>query len=586
MSLVVACPHCQMKHAATPELAGKMIRCTRCQGIFMAGGIVRRPAATPGSSPQAPAEPPPIPLGIPLRTRPDEPPPERAAPATSRPPLFQEEPRRRRLLPGILAVVLVGVLVAGGGVLWYWTTRAKPGSTAGGPAVPESHDQDGGQVAARPGPDESKASRAGHAGEEPRPGGPAADPIGPREEAVEPGTPKFKVEFPKPKVGVEFPKDEAAERPAVKVGSPGSPEAKAPGSPPAPARPKETAEPKPEEDRPKARPAERAPPSRPSSASGSLTADVLHKVKNATVLVRVVQASGQVASGSGFFGGEQGLILTNAHVVGMLKANSRPPLEVAVVLNSGEKNERTFKARLAGLDRNADLAILRVTGKDLPSPLEVKSAERLQETQELYIFGFPFGESLGKNITVSKSSVSSLRRDPDNGRLDKVQVNGGMHPGNSGGPVVDPDGNVVGVAVSGIVGTQINFAIPGDFVAGILKGYVPGTIELGQPTMRGGRAYLPVTIAVMDPLKRVREVSVEVWIGKGKPGDRRPPSDSAPEKKPGDGTRTRVELEYKDQTAHGEVALPALTPGKVYWLQPQWINGDSETHWACARVLH
>ena len=45
----------------------------------------------------------------------------------------------------------------------------------------------------------------------------------------------------------------------------------------------------------------------------------------------------------------------------------------------------------------------------------------------------------------------------DDGLLSKVQVNGGMQPGNSGGPVVDPHGNVIGVAVSIIEGTQINF---------------------------------------------------------------------------------------------------------------------------------
>jgi S1-C subfamily serine protease len=65
------------------------------------------------------------------------------------------------------------------------------------------------------------------------------------------------------------------------------------------------------------------------------------------------------------------------------------------------------------------------------------------------VFGFPFGKQLGKNITVSKTSVSSLRKKP-NGTLQDIQVNGGMHPGNSGGPVVDAMGQVVGVATLGV----------------------------------------------------------------------------------------------------------------------------------------
>ena len=52
----------------------------------------------------------------------------------------------------------------------------------------------------------------------------------------------------------------------------------------------------------------------------------------------------------------------------------------------------------------------------------------------------------------------------------QVQVNGGMHPGNSGGPVTDARGDVVGVSVAVIRGTQINFAIPGDFVRQVLDG--------------------------------------------------------------------------------------------------------------------
>src|SRR5947208_1604732 len=79
--------------------------------------------------------------------------------------------------------------------------------------------------------------------------------------------------------------------------------------------------------------------------------------------------------------------------------------------------------------------------------------EELKETQTVYVFGFPFGESLGKNITVSTTSVSSLRKNEFD-RVSKIQVNGGMNPGNSGGPVIDATGRVVGVAVSGILGTS------------------------------------------------------------------------------------------------------------------------------------
>jgi len=178
---------------------------------------------------------------------------------------------------------------------------------------------------------------------------------------------------------------------------------------------------------------------------------------------------GSVSQGSGFFAVEKGIVLTNAHVLGMLKPDARLPQRVQVVCDSGEPSERTFAAEVLGVDRSSDLAVLRVPGDDLPDPLEVKSARNLAELQKVFVFGFPFGEQLGKNITISESSVSSLRKEPGTDIIQKVQVNGGMQPGNSGGPVVDTRGHVVGVAVSIIQGTQINFAIPGEDVHGFLR---------------------------------------------------------------------------------------------------------------------
>lgn len=132
---------------------------------------------------------------------------------------------------------------------------------------------------------------------------------------------------------------------------------------------------------------------------------------------------------------------------------------------------------------NTDLAVLRVEGADLPPPLEVVPADDLLETQAAYVFGFPFGSSLGRAITLNTSSVSSLRRN-NAGVLQRVQVNGGMNPGNSGGPVVDGQGRVVGVAVSGIGRTPIKFAVPSEAVREMLAGRVH-EITIGHPYKAG-----------------------------------------------------------------------------------------------------
>ncbi len=206
----------------------------------------------------------------------------------------------------------------------------------------------------------------------------------------------------------------------------------------------------------------------PGPIPGEIAADVVQKVKQSTAFLRVRMPLGE-SQGSGFFALEQGILVTNAHVVGM-KRGGLPPRSVEVVVRSGEAGEAKLTGILLGVDRDNDLAVLRVEGDPsrLPPPLPVASAAGLMETQNVYIFGFPFGAQLGKNITVSKSAISSLRRGGD-GVLKQVQVNGGMHPGNSGGPVTDTRGVVIGVSVAGIEGTQINFAVPGDFVRPLVE---------------------------------------------------------------------------------------------------------------------
>jgi S1-C subfamily serine protease len=209
--------------------------------------------------------------------------------------------------------------------------------------------------------------------------------------------------------------------------------------------------------------------------------DVLKKVKQSTAYLRVTMPGGEVAQGSGFFAIDRDLVITNAHVVGMLKSG-RPPSRVEVVIHSGEEGEAKLPGMLLGVDRQNDLAVLRVQAdlSRLPPPLPVASATELVETQKVYIFGFPFGAQLGKNITVSESSISSLRRG-DNGVLKEVQVNGGMNPGNSGGPVTDARGAVIGVSVAGIRGTQINFAIPADYIRPFVERSKNSPLDLTAP---------------------------------------------------------------------------------------------------------
>jgi S1-C subfamily serine protease len=328
------------------------------------------------------------------------------------------------------------------------------------------------------------------------------------------------------------------------------------------------------------------PPPKRGTGDGKLSREAMDRVKRATVFLKVAMQGG-VASGTGFFGDSDtpNLVLTNAHVVGMMSSESPRPARVEVIINSGEKDEKRTTAKVLGVDRSSDLAVLEIVPvPDLPKPLKVvKSSGHLRELDNVWVFGFPFGESLGKEITIRPSSVSSLRK--RGGVLDQIQVNGGMDPGNSGGPMVDENGHVVGVAVAGIPGRMINFAIPGERVHTILNGRIVG-LGVALPFKEGEKINLPITMEMLDPRNRIKEVALEVWTGDPPtPGTSgRPPTDSAPAPQPGDSAKQRFRMTYAAGIGKGEVTLPTLPAGKVYWWQPVWVQGTGQSRWASASV--
>ncbi|GAB4157630.1 MAG: hypothetical protein Tsb009_34770 [Planctomycetaceae bacterium] len=308
---------------------------------------------------------------------------------------------------------------------------------------------------------------------------------------------------------------------------------------------------------------------------------VLRKVKKATVMLKVTSHNNRQGSGSGFFTIQQDMIVTNAHVLGMLDPGTPKPRQVEVVIDSGEPSERIIPAKILAVDRKSDLALLSIKESgvkldSLPPPLKVYSARNLLETQKVYVFGFPFGEELGKNITVSSSSISSLRKDTK-GQLSQVQVNGGMNPGNSGGPVVDGNGNVIGVAVAIIEGTQINFAIPGDSVSKLLKGRI-STVTLGEAGQDKTHTLLPVTVRTMDPMNKIRKLGITWWIGNK--GNSRAPRTSPPPHLTGDSEHADVKLVHQSTTrAQGTLRIPEPGQGKTVYIQPMYELANGKKFW-------
>ena len=303
-------------------------------------------------------------------------------------------------------------------------------------------------------------------------------------------------------------------------------------------------------------------------------------VKRATVLIHVKTNDGDQVSGSGFFALKPGIVITNAHVLGMLSKQSKEPQEVTVVVNSGQTTETQLKGKVVGVDRVNDLGVVKVDGADVPAPLPIETQREPFETQKVYALGFPLGVQLGKDITISETSITSLRNF-DTGTLQQIQVNGGLHSGNSGGPLVSTEGKVIGVAVSAIRGTQLNFAIPASFVSSLANGRVSDS-QFGEPFKEGEKVMLPVKFSCLDPLKHIKEMRLDVWAGR--PGQPLPPAAQQPKARSDDGPRQTVKLKYDNGSCQVNVELPTLAAGQVCWLQPVFVTAEDKTHWGASLV--
>ncbi|WP_435021863.1 S1C family serine protease [Tundrisphaera sp. TA3] len=165
-----------------------------------------------------------------------------------------------------------------------------------------------------------------------------------------------------------------------------------------------------------------------------------------------------------------GLFVTNDHV--LRGPGAGDGAKIKVVMGSGSLEQQVFDAKVVRRDREADLALLRAeSARGLPA-LPLGSADGLAELDEVFIFGFPFGRNQTMivatprneqypSISVNRGAISSLRR--KDGRLERIQLNAAVNPGNSGGPVLNARGNVVGVVVGrveGQFGAGIDLAIP------------------------------------------------------------------------------------------------------------------------------
>jgi serine protease Do len=211
-------------------------------------------------------------------------------------------------------------------------------------------------------------------------------------------------------------------------------------------------------------------------------ADVAAKVGPAVVGIvsKVPQSSifgtnYATASGSGFIISEDGLIATNNHVIEGAK-------DITVMLSNGESK----KATVVGADATSDLAVIKMeSGKYYSSSLG--SSGDLRVGDRVVAIGNPLGQEFAGSVTVGYVSALNRTVTTGNKTMNLIQTDAAINEGNSGGPLVNLQGEIIGIntlkmAATGVEG--LGFAIPMDEAKPIINdlanyGYVKGRPVIG-----------------------------------------------------------------------------------------------------------
>ncbi len=162
----------------------------------------------------------------------------------------------------------------------------------------------------------------------------------------------------------------------------------------------------------------------------------------------VVTIRTDVAQGTGFIITNDGYVVTNAHV-----------LEGASMVQAIDDNQNVIDASLVGYDPNLDIALLKIPGNY--SKLILGNSNNVQVGENVIAIGNP----LGLQFSVSQGIISALNRQGQNGLYAYFQTDTALNPGNSGGPLIDKSGEVIGINNFKASGSEnIGFALESNYI--------------------------------------------------------------------------------------------------------------------------
>jgi S1-C subfamily serine protease len=169
------------------------------------------------------------------------------------------------------------------------------------------------------------------------------------------------------------------------------------------------------------------------------TAAMIDKVKPAVVRIQVTGSYFE-ASGSGFIFTKDGYLLTNNHVIDFPSDS-----QMGIILATGE----SYRGILIAVDKAKDLAIIKIVSSRIDFPfVELGSVDDVTIGKPVMAVGFPIGLELSGPTTFTSGIVSTIR---DVNGFRNIQTDAALNSGNSGGPLVDLDGKVVGICTSKVL---------------------------------------------------------------------------------------------------------------------------------------
>ncbi len=159
--------------------------------------------------------------------------------------------------------------------------------------------------------------------------------------------------------------------------------------------------------------------------------------------------------GSGVIFDKNGYVLTNNHVI---SGQGGDTVQIMVVLSDG----RSFPGEVVGADPLTDLAVVKIDGRDLPVA-RLGDSNKIQVGQFAVAIGNPLGETLRNTVTMGVISATDRTLQVDTNRVMRgmLQTDASINPGNSGGPLLNSEGEVIGINTAIVAQAQgIGFAIP------------------------------------------------------------------------------------------------------------------------------